>query len=277
MSENTTKRSSAVDRRRVLQGAAWAAPVLATAVATPMASASPCTLQYPGSVRFVATADGQAANYVRGTGTASTTSGSATVALVGAPAKVTPFTVSISSAAVTTGYVRRAENFSLLNATVSPQGGGAPVAGPARFAIIQTAPAGAAPPTNADQIGQTVTFTFPRPVRGLNFNILGFTRSAGATSYGDAAYITGATFTAGTNGIQVSGQGTKANPWFTNTVNADSVNGVVPPQVSTQNTVTGVTFAGPLTTFSIHYYSSLGVGAPQGLFLSNMGFTASCA
>ncbi|WP_371029215.1 hypothetical protein [Pseudoclavibacter sp. JSM 162008] len=176
---------------------------------------------------------------------------------------------------MSTNYVRRAENFSLLNATETPQGGGAPVAGVARFAIVQTAPAGGAPPAGAANIGQTVTFTFPRPVRSLSFNILGFTRS-GIATYGDAAYITGATFTSGANGSQVSGQGTKTNPWTTNTVNADPVNSINAPQVSAANSVTGVSFAGPLTTFSIHYYSSLGVGAAQGLFLSNMNFTASC-
>lgn len=262
MSDSPSARPNTLDRRRVLQGAAWTAPVVALAAVAPGASASPCTLQYPGSVRFQATtgANPQAANYVRGAGN-STTAGSASVSLVGAPAQVTPFNVTFESTALTAGYTRAGTNFALTTPTVAGPNPGTQ----ARFTIQQTSPAGA----TTGNIGQTVTVNFGRPVRNLQFDILGFTRSQ--ATYSDAAVLTGGTFTVGTRGSQVSGLGTAASPWVTNAENANQ------GQTSAANTVAGVTFAGPVSSIQLRYYSSVGTGQSQALFLSNMTFTASCS
>lgn len=265
-------------RRQVLAAPAWTALVLATAVATLLASASPYTSQYPGSVRFVAQ-DGLPANYVRTTGTDAAIRGTADVALIGAPEKVTPFTVSVVSTAITNGYRLLDPNFSLSTPTIpNPNTGpGEPVEvpGPSRFTIQQATPAGGVPPVSGD-IGQTLTVTFPRPVRGLTFEIQGFTRST--ARYSDALSITGAPFTFGdpddqVSGSQVSGSGTKAEPWTVENVNI----GATGSQVTAENTVRAIRFAGPLTSFSLHFYSSSGNGATQAVFPSNMNFTASCA
>ncbi|NYF12734.1 hypothetical protein HDC34_001028 [Pseudoclavibacter sp. JAI123] len=257
----TSERSGSIDRRRILQGAAWTVPVVAVAAVAPGASASPCTLQYPGSVRFQATtgAGAQPVNYTRGAGN-STTAGSAPVTLVGAPAQVTPLNVTFTSSAISAGYTRAASNFSISTPTVA--GGGAGTQG--RFTIQQTSPAGA---TGAN-IGQTVTINFGRPVRNLQFDILGFTRSS--ATYSDAAVLTGGTFTVGATGSQVSGLGTATSPWVTTAENASQ------GQTTAANSVTGVTFAGPVSSITLRYYSTAGTGQGQAIFLSNMTFTASC-
>ncbi|WP_424464619.1 hypothetical protein [Pseudoclavibacter helvolus] len=264
MSDTPAQNTSSIERRRVLQGAAWAAPVLAVAAVAPGASASPCTQQYPGSVRFAATtgAGAQPANYVAGTGANATLNGSANITLVGAPAQVTPFTATITSTAITAGYTRNANNLALSTPTVA--GGGAGTT--PRLAIWQASPTG----STATTVGQTVTFNFPRPVRNLTFDLLGMTRSQ--ATYSDAVFLTGPAFTVtGALGSQVSGAGTSASPWLTTAENANQ------GQTSAANSITGIRFAGPLTTFSLRYWSTIGSGQGQAVFLSNMTFTASCS
>lgn len=52
MTDVTPQRPKTFDRRRVLQGAAWAAPVVALSVAAPAVSASPCSSLRPATLNF---------------------------------------------------------------------------------------------------------------------------------------------------------------------------------------------------------------------------------
>ncbi|MBS3180120.1 MULTISPECIES: hypothetical protein [unclassified Pseudoclavibacter] len=118
-------------------------------------------------------------------------------------------------------------------------------------------------------------------MRNLKFSLGGFTSGNGDGAAGilfrDAAYITGANnFRSASQGADVTGDGTAANPWFANKFNV----GTLP--VTPADTVNDVAFSGSVTSFTLHYYSLTGRTPPvqnqdfQGLFLSSMSFNAAC-
>ncbi|PPF43611.1 hypothetical protein C5B85_13005 [Pseudoclavibacter sp. AY1F1] len=258
--------SEPLNRRGVIKSAAWSVPVMAIAVATPAASASPCVQTYTGAVRFSAVG-ASPVNYVRGAGS-STTAGSANVVLPAVNGfTTTPVNVTFSSSSIvsaTTGgtYARDARNFDGNN-TIAP----------GKFAIVQTV-TGTSVATETPVRGQTVDISFSRPVTGLSFRLEGITRAA---TYNDAVTLTtvaGTALTATSTavGSQVQGAGTAANPWRANVENAAS--GVI----TTANSLV-VTIPGTISSFRLRYNSWNGTTAAaqgQGVFLGNMTFNTTC-
>lgn len=106
----------------------------------------------------------------------------------------------------------------------------------------------------------TVTFTFDRAVTNLTFTLSGLNArlNSGAKGFQDQVVLTPAP----TNGIPAngaSGAGTATSPY---TVTAEGVNGTV-----------AVTYAGPITTFSLRLSSARGSAVPS-IDVINMRFTA---
>lgn len=245
MDDNTQPRPAA-SRRALMRTAAWAVPTAVAASSSPALAVSPCQETYAGAVQF-----SSPSNYTR----ASTTSGSATVALAGAPVIVTPVAVSfvVTQPANTAGSALATTNLTTDTGRLRLQH------------LVQSE-------SGADRGGQILTITFSRAVSDLTFDLGGFTRFA---TYNDTAFLdlpSGVTITSSTNGADVSGNGTAANPWNTNRENSSD------GAYTAANTVSGVTLAGPLSTFSIRYYSLIPQSGPQqqALFVDNMSFRASC-
>lgn len=262
--------SESLNRRGVIKGAAWSVPVMAVAVATPAASASPCVQTYTGAVRFSAVGAAPV-NYVRST-TNPTTAGSANVTLpavngftTGA-VNVTFSSSSIVSAATGGTYARDSRNFDGNN-TIAP----------GKFAIVQTVTGNPSVGTQDPVRGQTIDISFSRPVTGLSFRLEGITRGS---NYNDAVTLTtvaGAALaaTSTTVGSQVQGNGTAANPWRANVDNA----GAGSPTISNANSLV-VTIPSTISSFRLRYNSWSGttgnVVQPQGVFLGNMTFNTTC-
>ncbi|WP_424463218.1 hypothetical protein [Pseudoclavibacter helvolus] len=240
-------------RRGVLKAAAWATPIIAVAAVAPAAVASPCSKAYQGVLRLT-TGQSQAPNYTRST----PTSGTASVTLDGAPAVVAPINVSVTS--VFTSNYTPATNADPIPRNLQT--------GPYGLSLMQLR-SGAS--TSSTQ-GQTVTFTFSRPVSDLRFTLGGFTWPTDQ-SYRDAGYFT-ATPASYANPSQVTGSGIAASPWVTSVQQSN-------PPVTAANTVTNLLFPGAISSLTFHYYSATsrtdgGENSPQAVYFSDMAFRAAC-
>ncbi|PPG42690.1 hypothetical protein [Pseudoclavibacter sp. RFBA6] len=251
-------------RRRLLSATAWSAPVVVAAAAAPAAVASAALT---GRVLFDTTSAGR---YVRAAGaTATSASGTANVVLTGGggAACASRLLVSFSSQLVPgTGY----ELITASNLTARAVNG----SGYLQLQQYLRSDAAQAPGVR----GQTLTVTFARPVRNLSFGLGGFTSGNGVGATGilftDAAYLTSAsTFTSGARGADVLGDGTSAAPWYARRFNVTDV------PVTDADTVTNIRSAGPVSSFTLQYYSLTARASTtdfQGLFLSSMSFSAAC-
>lgn len=230
-------------RRNLLTTAAWTAPVLATAVATPMVSASPgrCgQMTWTGTTR---------AGDVR-TGTASTSSNSSSTITV------TRLTVAGAPQNATAAN----GNFSPL--TVGNTGAG-PV-GALRFWQQSSA-------ANI-QARQRLTITSVRPLREVKFLVYDFGRASATSSYSDALGASGfpnRSIRVLSTSTGIAGIGTPASPW---TRNANWT----AEQTSTVE-VTLSSASADVTSFTLEYSNAAtnpvsGSGSQQWISLSNMDF-----
>jgi hypothetical protein len=116
-------------------------------------------------------------------------------------------------------------------------------------------------PGSAGQ-GFNLTYTFSQPVYNLKFIILDIDRSQNA--WVDIAWITSAaafTFTSNNN-PSYTGNGTAATPWTA------TGNTAVPNTANNGNA--NITFAGPVTTFTISYRSGNPNGTEQHIGIADM-------
>ncbi|GAB3298039.1 hypothetical protein [Pseudoclavibacter terrae] len=231
-------------RRNVLTTAAWAAPVLAVATATPLVAASPnrCgTMAWTGTTR---------AGDVR-TGTASTSSTSSS-------------TITVTRATL----------------AGSPQN---PTAVDGNFSPLTTAGTGAGPvgalrmwqqssAANV-QARQRLTITSSRPLRQVKFLVYDFGRASATTSYSDALGTSG--FAAAsivrqnTTSATIVGAGTVASPW------SRSANWSAEPTSTVEVTLSSTTAS--VQSFTLEYSNAAttpvsGSGSQQWISLSNMEF-----
>lgn len=243
-----------VPRRALVKSAAWTVPVVAAAVAAPIASASPCTFTYPGTVVF----GGAGSNYTRGANN-STTAASASVAL---GAGITPVGVTFAAAVSGSTYALRPANLSV--ATVS---------GIQTLWLEQTV-RGAQEPTTAPDRGQLLTVTFDRPVTDVTLRLEDMTRATTMSTfrYSDTVVITpgAGTMSEGVKGSDTAGSGTAADPWRT------TVHNPVVPTINTATSVRDIVLSGPLTSFTLRYFSTQGgtSAQAQAILLPNFTFTA---
>lgn len=204
MTDFNSERSNTLDRRRVLQGAAWAAPVVALSASAPMASASPCSVFRPGAIIFA----GATPNYTRGPrpgqpGSA-TTNAYANVNLTGGG---TPVQVNMTSSYTSTAA-----------ATYGPPSGGNAnnnlrVNGNA-LELWQRRSSGTGATSSTAAAGLNLSITFDRRVRNVVIALNEFTTG----TFIDAAWVSPSpnaqTPPAATTGSVVRGSGTQAAPWF---------------------------------------------------------------
>lgn len=122
---------------------------------------------------------------------------------------------------------------------------------------------------NAANEGYTGTFTFSSPVWNLQFTIFDIDRNlaaAPATGFQDKVYLTSSaafTFTQPAGGLP-TGVGTSGNPWVGTT------NTAVPDNSNLGNV--SVTFAGPISSFSMTFLSGNLLNRQQSVGISNLTF-----
>lgn len=233
----------------MLTAAAWSAPVIAAAVAAPMASASPCTISRNGTVAFTTTGR----NYNRN---ANTTSGVATVTLQGAVTGDTPVRVDFVSsfANLTTGTTAQRVTYAPLAGNLQPTDNG--------LDLFHSKTG-----TNSSSLyGQKVTISFDRTVRNLRFRLAEFsTSSTNNNVFVDGAWVN-LPPTSVTGTTTVSGLGTQQSPWI---APANSTSGQM---LYKELTYATIPFG---TSLVVHFYSSNATATnQQGLYIQNMSFSS---
>lgn len=199
--------TSSTPRRAVLSTAAWSVPVVATAAAAPLAAASQCL---PATLNWNNSGVGFRPTVMTIPGVTPTLTATFAVTYGGAA------TPSATSGTVVAG----------------PQGGSTDQYYRVEFANPE--------PNNE----ATITITFNRAVRDVNFTILDIDATNGG--YRDSIVVNTPGFTA-TPGSRVQGAGTTASPFQMNTPFAN-----IPPEQSTGNL--RLNWAGPLTSVSYRYF-----------------------
>lgn len=208
-----------ISRRTLTAGLAWTVPAVAVAGAAPAFAAS-CTLSTTQNVTWAANADNDSSYRTQTGTTANTSSVSVTTAFTGTSGGIdTSFNMSSRTVATT--------NDSIIISNDVPYSTSTPAAN-----------------------YQDVTFTFSKPVYNLTFTIDDIDRiNNGGTYpgyYDQVALLSLSTYTA-TKGSYLTGSGTTGDPWRT----AVDVNG----SYDARQSVT-VSFAGPVTSFTIRFWTS---------------------
>lgn len=220
-----------------MRGVAWAAPTAAVLVAAPalaMSCSQPVAYTAP-----LNTANYKRTNNKSGTGTArSTVTGSAAI------------TYTISSVA-SAGQTLVSNNLSVAGDINNGYNG----AGSLTTDGLQLQQSGAT-------TGQTVSITFSRPVTNLSVMVADIDRTS--STHADIVSFSPAPSTV-TNGRGVQGAGTASSP-----LTAKAVGEVTSDTVANRSTVT---FAGPLTTLTVRFGSSVGTASQQ-VFLAGLSFSA---
>lgn len=205
--EHFTMPTNSLPRRSVLSTAAWTVPVVATAAAAPMAAASQCV---PASINWNDSAVGARPTTLAVPGVTPTLTATFAVTYGGAAAPST-----------TSGTI-----------VAGPQGGSTD-----RYYRVEFLN----PEPNNEA---TVTITFNRAVRDVNFTILDIDATNGG--YRDSIVVNTPGFTA-TPGPRVQGAGTTASPFQMNTPFAN-----IAPDSNAGNL--RLNWAGPLTSVSFRYF-----------------------
>lgn len=216
-------------RRTVLRTAAWSAPVVAVAAATPAhAAASPCEPQ-------AYTAPVTSANYTR----TSTSAGSGTVALApGGAAGATTFAYSVTSTLIGSA-LRYSSNLAQINA--SARAGGSPVS--TVWDAYQYAAYGE---------GQVFTWTFARPVSNISLVVIDIDSNTPTVGFRDAVSTSPSPVASSiqfANASYLQGSGTPGSPFQTTSGQGSSGTGSSNGNVTFQ-------LAGPLTQFTLTYTNS---------------------
>jgi hypothetical protein len=241
-------------RRSLVKGAAWTLPVLAVAAPAPAYAVSPCTTLTSGSLVWSNASEYNRTSANRGDGMV--------------PLGSSGSTVGVAIESTFTGYTALTTapaNLSVL-ATVGNTGA-------AGLSFTQVASSGLV--TGNPLNNQTVKFTFTQAVYHLSFLLTDFDYLA--NQYQDGMAISGPAFTATVpSGSTVVGSGTMLSPFRSSGTAAydNSASGARNVKI---------TFAGPVSTFSLVYWNLLTVPtAPtlsQGSWMGTMslqGYPATC-
>lgn len=214
---------STLSRRSVLTTAAWSAPVIAVTAATPAFAASQCV---PTTLDWNTSAAGTRPTTVTIPGATPTLTATFAVAYAsGTPTAASGTVVAGPQGAVTGNYYR------------------------VEFA------------NPAANVSSTVTITFDRAVRGVNFTILDIDATA---SYRDEIEVLTPGFTA-TPASRVIGTGTSADPFRMNTPYAN-----IAPTSADGNLQ--LSWAGPLSSVSFRYFNANVTGSQNMVVgISNIG------
>lgn len=242
--ERPATAEAGLSRRRLLEGSAWAVPVIAIAAATPSQAASNCAL-YPGVVIF----SGPNANFgPNGPGI----DAQGSVNLDGAPVWTHP-PVRIGVESFPVGPLQRGpENLTTADdALLVTQ---YPIGEPDGFAE------------------QDLVITFGREVTDLAFTVGGINTLSGAGGYADAVsldFTPGATAVTGSN---VGGTGDFGTPW-------SAIAATATPDVSSPANSVRLTFTSQVTTLVLRFRStdlSPAATGTQRFTISDMSFKAGC-
>ena len=238
-------------RRALVQGAAWTVPVVAVATSAPYFAASPCSAAPTQTMTLSSTTS---ANGQKGSGTDGTTI-SATSALFGG--------ISVGSFNLRT------------NDTDAGMGGWL------EFEHNPRSDGVSSPPTPGPPVEyQTITLTFSQAVMNLKFDLADLDssglRSPQRYNYWDALAVGGGPPAHTTSGLgsALTGVGSLTNPWRQTTF----TNSAASPNDAATNRLT-VNFAGPITTFTVTYWTIRGRNAYSGThatWLGNMTYQTNC-
>ncbi len=252
-SKTETTAGQTTSRRSLLTAAAWSAPVLALAVAAPLAAASTLCVDPDVGINWgLATVTGAAASL----GASSTLERRAVFTPQNSTRPSTP-NVTASVRHTFAGNARAETN----DGTVSAQNVGG--IGQRGYQINQRVGDGSTQPTSADV--QSVVFTFDEDLYNVRFAITDIDRAwrQGASTMFDRRtrdFLDGVVLESAAprtfsipSGSTVTGAGTSASPWYNSTdgnKNEDAPGGQV-----------DVVFPGPVRSFTVRY---LNLGYTQG-------------
>jgi hypothetical protein len=219
--------SPMISRRAVARGAAWSVPVVALAVAAPASASASHT---PTCVTGLLDWD-------------SFKNGSTQTGLNLTPGGTTGVTLRVT----TSGDTGAAGNGQV---TKTETGGKSSVL---RFYDVN----------NKKNTSQTVTITFSKTVRNVQFSLLDVDSSTG--NYEDLVQIVSPTTYTGTVHSNVTGAGTKAKPYRAKNTNS-------PIDGSSANSNVDLSFVGPLTSISFIYGQDGTVGGDPFIGISDISF-----